>query len=97
MVERHRSQQDARCTTDLQLAAGPIAGRCGVLFAQLSDGAQRLFEGVFEVCDLDPVVVGDNAVGSNDIEIAVHSYPLRLLQCTTTTSMQCGKQVGVPS
>src|SRR4051794_36564556 len=96
MVERDRSQQDARRITDLQLAAGPIAGRCGVLFAQLSDGAQRLFEGVFEVCDLDPVAVGDNAVDSNDIEIAVHSYPLRLLQCTATTGTAMWQTGGPP-
>src|SRR3954467_634338 len=93
MVERDRSQQDARRVTDLQLAAGPVAGRCGILFAHLSNGAQRLFEGLFEVCDLDPVAVDDDAVGSNDIEIAVHSYPSGYSSAPPLLALQCGKQV----
>jgi len=57
MVERDRSQQEARSINNPQLAAvtGTSTGRA--LFPHLSDYAQRLSQGLVEVCGLDPIAV----------------------------------------
>ena len=72
IVERNRSQQDAGLVSDLEFPAGPIASRGWVLFAHLSEGAHRLFEGFFEVCDLEAFVVDEDLVLISKIEMATH-------------------------
>jgi hypothetical protein len=63
-----------RPISDLEFAAGPIAGGCRVFLAQLTQGTQRLLPGLVEVCDLDAHAVGDGPVRSNNVKVAPHGW-----------------------